>query len=479
MQALTEAIMFFRDDRVVKEMFYTEFEAVLDDVVGIPDFSGEHLQACFIQISQRLKIVGAVFFTIQFDRTGRVGRGWNIPLRHLLDQASFGPDLGEGPARVACRSACPVSWYRDQLWDPIMQGEGTFDELNRAVQRNRLGIIADQGSQHGPKLGVSSFFSQQASPEQNVDGAVSEGEPVVAAEPAVHEPSAHLEPSAHSQPPAQPPTVAAPQSCFNRRYREKLTAIRGAERLRFATQAEHFEREIADLEDRHSEALAQREAVIAELKTRLSDSAQERDRLSAKLDKQSRWLEEKQREIEAHVHDAGDARLESEIATLKESYEEELQKQLKDQAGQYEESIAKREEEIYQRVMEVVELRSELGELRTQNRQLMLNSDKHLLDDMCQKGLSFVAYHPGIEHLVITRDELPDYLRDPIAFAAQRCRVDIELYQAWLLHYRLPICRYCDSDGEVCGQPVAKVKRPSLFRPGENDRCQQHMASLN
>ena len=468
MQALTEAIMFFRDDRVVKEIFYTEFEAVLDDVVGIPDFSGEHLHACFIQISQRLKIVGAVFFTIQFDRTGRVGRGWNIPLRHLLDQASFGPDLGEGPARVACRSACPVSWYRDQLWDPVMQGDGTFDELSRAVQRNRLGIIADQGSQLGPKLGVSSFFSQQASPEPDVDGAVSEDTP---ARP--------IEPPVAAESPAQQSTVAAPQSCFNRRYREKLTAMRGAERLRFATQAEHYQREIAELEDRHSEALAKRESVIAKLKARLTESAQKNDQLSAKLDKQSRWLEEKQREIEAHVHDAGDARLESEIATLKDSYDEELQKQLKEQAGQYEESIAKREEEIYQRVMEVVELRSELGELRTQNRQLMLNSDKHLLDDMCQKGLSFVAYHPGIEHLVITRDELPEYLRDPIAFAAQRCRVDIELYQAWLLHYRLPICRYCDSDGEVCGQPVAKVKRPSLFRPGENDRCQQHMASLN
>lgn len=470
MQALTEAIMFFREDRVVKEMFYTEFEAVLDDVVGIPDFAGEHLHACFLQISQRLKIVGAVFFTIQFDRTGKVGRGWNIPLRHLLDQASFGPDLGEGPARVACRSACPVSWYRDQLWDPVMQGDGSFDELDRAVQRNRLGIIADQGSQQGPKLGVSSFFSQHANaPAITTD---EEGaEPVTVSPPGKGDGAADL--------PTSPAAPASPPPCFHRRYREKLTAIRGAERLRMATQAEHYEQQIAALEERHSEALSQRETVIADLKARLNQSDQERDQLLVKIENQNQWLEERQRDIEAHLRDSGDQRLEDEIAALKQSYEKDLQKQLKEQASEYDAALSKREAEIYQRVTEVVELRSELGELRSQNRQLVLNSDKHLLDEMCQKGLSFVAYHPGIEHLVITREELPDYLRDPVAFAAQRCRVDIERYQAWLLHYRLPICRYCDRDGEICGQPVAKVKRPSLFRPGENDRCPQHVASLN
>ena len=96
MGALTEAVVFFKDDSVAKEMFFSEFEAVLDDVVGIADFAGDEVQAAFVQIEDSLKILGAVFFTISFDTRGRVTGNWNIPLRHLLDHASLvsPPTLG-------------------------------------------------------------------------------------------------------------------------------------------------------------------------------------------------------------------------------------------------------------------------------------------------------------------------------------------------------------------------------------------------
>lgn len=115
MSALNEAVVFFRDGDVVKDMFYSEFEAVLDDVVGIPDFSGEEVNTVFIQIDESLKITGAVFFSVSFDSNGRVTGKWNIPLRHLFDHANFGPDLGAAPIKVASRCEVPNGMYHEWL----------------------------------------------------------------------------------------------------------------------------------------------------------------------------------------------------------------------------------------------------------------------------------------------------------------------------------------------------------------------------
>ena len=61
MGALTEAVVFFKGSDVVKEMFFAEFEAVLDDVVGIPDFASDEIQAAFVQIEDTLGVTGVVF----------------------------------------------------------------------------------------------------------------------------------------------------------------------------------------------------------------------------------------------------------------------------------------------------------------------------------------------------------------------------------------------------------------------------------
>ena len=40
-----EAVVFFEDGAVSKEMTYSEFEAILDGVVGMDDFAGDTLKA--------------------------------------------------------------------------------------------------------------------------------------------------------------------------------------------------------------------------------------------------------------------------------------------------------------------------------------------------------------------------------------------------------------------------------------------------
>lgn len=141
---LHEAVVFLDGGRVTKEMLYMEFGAVLDQVVGVPDFAEREIRAVYLRINSRLLITGCVFFLIEFDAQGYVDRQWNLPLAHLLETAGRGPDLGAGRIRLACRSQCSINWHQGQLWDPQLDGEqNSFRLLMRAVRSNRLGIPVD------------------------------------------------------------------------------------------------------------------------------------------------------------------------------------------------------------------------------------------------------------------------------------------------------------------------------------------------
>lgn len=443
MGALTEAVIFFDDDVVVKEMFFAEFEAVLDDVVGIPDFANTEVQAAFTQIDDGLRITGVVFFSIAFDVRGRVAGHWNIPLRHLLDHASYGPDLGAGLIRVACRSACPVAWYRRQLWDPDTNVGGTFSQLSMAIGRNRLGLIAERSGAPSLTAPVADFFKEHTGVPPRNEASFRQNSAV---------------------------------PVFHRRYRQKLRAIRHAEQLRLATQAEAFDSALELQAEDFTRQLSDRELLIKKQRAELDELKELEAQTQARLERQQRLMNQKTSELE-HLLEKGGQDYNLQMTELRKEYAEELERRLKEQALELDDVLHKRERELYDRATEIVELRGELSALREQNRSLMVDSDDKLLNTMVEQGVVFVAYHPGVEHLVISQEEMPEYLRDPIAYVALRCEVSDEHYRDWLSHYRLPICRATDGDMQYCGQPIKKVMRPMLFRVGESDRCCEHSTS--
>lgn len=140
---LFEAICFFGKKSIVKEMRYSEFEAVLDGVVGITELANKEVDAAYVKITSGLKVHSIVTFQIEFNAQGFADEDWNIPLRHLAENAGPGPDLGAGPVRLACRSQCSVSWYQRELWEPNQKEINHFKLLVDAVSRNKLGLIAD------------------------------------------------------------------------------------------------------------------------------------------------------------------------------------------------------------------------------------------------------------------------------------------------------------------------------------------------
>lgn len=141
---LTEAVMFFSEQGISREMLYPEFEALLDGMVCAPECTDESIEAVFLQINHRLHIRAAVFFTLDFDLDGYVNRLWNMPLRTLAEKAARGPDLGSGPIRLVCLGYCAQNQYRNSLWKPAQRnGKSDLAHIAQALTRNSLGIIGE------------------------------------------------------------------------------------------------------------------------------------------------------------------------------------------------------------------------------------------------------------------------------------------------------------------------------------------------
>ena len=135
-QTVCELVLFWDGESVDRSMVYSDFEATLDNIVGIPAYSREEKRASYLRLNPALQIIGCVLFTVNFEADGFPERSWNIPLRHLVEVATRGPDLGAGPIQLACRSQCPISWHAPALWDPVMgPGFNTLERLRKeAVQ---------------------------------------------------------------------------------------------------------------------------------------------------------------------------------------------------------------------------------------------------------------------------------------------------------------------------------------------------------
>ena len=142
---MVEAVLFFNDRGVCKEMLFPEFEALLDNVVNMPEFADQQMRLAYVLINPRLLVRAVVFFYLDFDEHGAADKGWNLPLRHLADNAGRGPDLGAGPIRLACRSQCPVSWHQMHLWDPsLAPGKNDLVLVRDAAKRNALGLLVEE-----------------------------------------------------------------------------------------------------------------------------------------------------------------------------------------------------------------------------------------------------------------------------------------------------------------------------------------------
>jgi hypothetical protein len=354
---MVEAVMFFADQKISKQMLYPEFEAVLDGVVNIPEFTDQQMHAAYVLINPRLLVRSLVFFYIDFDEKGAVDPSWNIPLRHLAERAGRGPDLGAGPIRLACRSQSSVPWHQMHLWDPELSPKNNHLLMIRdAVKRNNLGLLFDEAQEH--------YFAS----EQFTVAAEDRWESGV--------------------------QVDAGAQAFDREkdqaQRQKAAQIIKQQRLRISTLETQHEEQLAAFRLQHQSALTaqqqhalalqkqltQQESLNTQLKQQLSVQADNLKSLRADLQTRLRAFEQHEREA---------------MDSVRQQFEHELQARIAVAVVEYKEQVAIRDVEVAYKTEQVTQLNNEIVQLKQQLQEQAGQSGEQILERLSRSGVVFVA----------------------------------------------------------------------------------------
>lgn len=120
-----------------------------------------------------------------------------------------------------------------------------------------------------------------------------------------------------------------------------------------------------------------------------------------------------------------------------------------------------------QLAMKVRELELSNEKLRSQSVPKSSDDDETLLDKMTQHDIMSVVYQQGAGHINLSPHQLPDYLDDPIAYAAHHVGLSKKHYQTWIKHQEKPKCAVCDTEIPCIGDP-------KIFDAEQDIYCEQH-----
>ena len=438
----TDAVMFFSDGEVVKEMLYPEFEAILDHVVGIEEFSGMTMPAAFVRINAALQVRAVVLFLIDFDDGGYVDRSWNIPLSHLAENAGKGPDLGGGPIRLSCRSQCSISWHQRSLWDPdLHSGNRTLKQIAAAAARNRLGLTVLDDAEESVDTSVPML---RPDADESLDKR--------ALEKGIQQRLAKK---------------------FQQELKARVENLREEHSLRVATMKAEAQEHLEKLQRLYRDELAKSKAALTTAKQLFAEEKHKTLVFKQQLEEQAAEFQKTRKAYQLQLQQ-GQSVSDEAIKQLETQFEMEARAKIEQATGELKEMLDMREVELFYRDEQVGRLNAEISELRMEKQRLMDSGNDKLLQRMIDSGISFVAYQPGVDPLTVPLRDISQYLESPVDYVAEKCTVDGDLYRQWIAHYRQPVCQHRGDDTDICGEALARVEKPSRFIAGESDRCARH-----
>lgn len=484
---VNEAVFFFSPTHILKEMLFSEFEAVLDGIVDMPELASEDWRAVFIQTNAQLDVLACVFFYIKFDEKGVPDRTWNMPLQHMAEIAGVGPDMGAGPIRLSCRSQCPVPWHQSRSWDPIIQPEGnSFVAIRDALLDNRLALVVedlpevnegdvpvlmplDDDLSMGSELEETVSWQAQQEPTSVVDPSFY-GQQTQLSPPVVeaNQPQSQSQPSSQAQ-------SASQASEFDRAHRDKAAKLIKKLRFQISTQETKRQDEVVALHAEYAKDIASLTQQLEQLRLTVSLEQKKNLELKEHLSEQAAQYELAREQFVDQVEDS--KQLEAkQLEGLKKKYELELKAKLDQELSGMKELLDTREVELLYRAEQITCLRQEVTDLHEEKQDLLRQGGNNILDRVAKAGVTFVAFHPGVGHITILFDQMGRYLESPTAFVAEKAFVTEEHYLEWLKHYHNSVCTHTNSKGEPCLEPLKKVDRPAEFILGRSDRCEMHQS---
>jgi len=432
------AVFFMEDNKVVRQMLFSEFEALLDGYVGLSDMADSEAKVVYVVINDQLQVEALVFFLIYFDEEGRADPEWNIPVERLASVSGSGPDLGGGVIRLSCRSQCSINWHQKELWDPDMTpGSSHFAAIKKAVEKNRLGFVKIEAEITVPIL-------QPVAVEQIPTITMVTEQAVVKSQ-----------------------VVPAPEDT---EHRLKLARLIKNQRLRIKTlesQKESQKEELLRQKSLESQAFKTKQQGLEQSIEKLKVINEQLQDKLFKRNEQFLGLQDRVSDQTSHLSELEDKLKHAEAAEVEGLEKQKLEAEL----VIIKEQLDRRDIESVYREEREEQLRSELDELKglveAAERESMMTKLKEL-------EVVFVAYHAGAGHVTIPFSDIYRYVDSPIGYAAAKCYVTKEVYSKWLEHQENPVCCYQDGGGNLCGETVESVGNPGEFELGLSDRCKKH-----
>ncbi|GAC1033789.1 hypothetical protein thsps21_46180 [Pseudomonas sp. No.21] len=441
---MVEAVLFFNERGICKEMLFPEFEAMLDGVVNMPEFADEQMRLAYVLINPRLLVRSLVFFYLDFDEKGQADTGWNMPLRHLAERAGRGPDLGAGPIRLACRSQCPVSWHQMHMWDP-----------NLAPGNNDLALVRDTVKRNGLGLMVEDDLPQAVEPERL---------------------QMAPEDKWYAPPDASAEVAEQLAQKLEQEHRLKTAQLIKQQRLRIASLGQQNEEALAKYRLAAEEQIRGLQGQIQALQQNVRQQEELNADLKRQLLTQTEGFQKSREEMSQQLR-ALERHGRTEVDILRSQFESEMQAKIAAAVMDYKEQIAIRDVELAYRNELDAQLQQEIDRLKQEREQLVNQGGDQILERLARLGVVFVVYHPGAGHLTIPLQDVARYQDNPLAYAASKCFVSEAQYRQWLAHYQQPTCEAALPSGERCSMPIDRVDSPSRFVAGDSNCCARHKAS--
>lgn len=439
-QCSYDAVLFVDNNKVIKEMLLSEFEAVLDGIVGEPDYAGETCQAVYLKIDTSLAILGAVFFAIDFDAEGAADKRWNLPLSQLVETAAFGAELNGTPVRVACRSQCQIPWHQSSLWEPDLSATSNiFKVLDAHIKQNKLGLVVEKSKPNSvPAADPSTQDSgSDQTAVQHQEISVSEDELRVQMARNMKKLRLHI-------------------NNLKTRHQQELDALRG---------------ELAS----EKESLTEQIDALSKDKQEVLDKSSE---LSIEIEQLNALLSEQKLDYEKQLNDTL-SRQGVDLEEIRKQFRRDLQQKLIEKSSELNDKLEMREMELHYRQDQIEQLSTELEELKSEIANGLQQQSPAGFEQLANAGVHFVVTLPGLGPLNIPVSELNSYLAAKDTYLANRLKIDKQTYLSWLAYAQHPVCAAVDAGQSPCEIPVELVL-PHDFIPGVSDHCSLHRcASAN
>ncbi len=450
-----DAVLFVDQNKVIKEMLLTEFEAVLDGVVGEPEFADTTCHAVYLKIDLQLNIVGAVFFLITFDNKGAADRRWNIPLAQMVETAAFGLELNGVRLRIACRSQCQIPWHQQDLWEPDLSiGSSTLKMLSTSIKANRLGLLVDNAG--APPLLHHSIESS---------GTLIHDHDIGEDARAVREMCEGISDGQGSD---------AQSSREEERYRMAQNIKK--QRLFIASLKARQQVELEGQRAQFAKDLESMATTTKALQLSNDDLDKNYARTMAELEDKEQLFKRQSSEYETQI-----ARVLDQHGVnhkeLKEQYQKDFRRKLIEQTSKLEEKLEMREVEVFYREEQINRFKKEIADLQSQCKKLQSQTVDSEIVSLVEHGVHFVITQPGLGPISIESKDLSSFNASPNAYLADRLGVELQTYEAWLAHVKSPLCLGDLRTGEACGASVEEVSTPQEFVSSVSDRCSVHQQS--